>query len=50
MVAIDNGQDIQAHVPDNIIVQDAIAPVQNNVQGVPVPVEVNAPVEQTQQP
>ena len=50
MVTIDNGQDIQDHVPDNIIVQDAIAPVQDNVQEVSVPVEVNAPVEQTQQP
>ena len=50
MVAIGNGQDIQVHVPDNIIVQDAIAPIQVNVQEVPVPVEVNAPVEQTQQP
>ena len=50
MVAIGNGQDTQDPVPDNIIVQDAIAPVQNNVQEVLVLVEVNAPIEQTQQP
>ena len=47
MVTIDNGQDIQVHVPENIVVQDAITPVQDNVQEVPVPVEINAPVEQT---
>ena len=45
MVAIDSGQDIQVHVPDNIIIQDAIAPVQDHVQEVPISVEVNAPVE-----
>ena len=40
-----DGQDTHDPVPDNIIVQDAIAPVQDNVQEVPVPVEANAPVE-----
>ena len=48
MVAIDNDQKTQDPNSENIIIQDAIAPVQDNVQEAPILVEANAPVEQTQ--